>query len=62
MTKTMAYRIYECPKKPTEYGKFIGQVQILEQAKRACKLAKEKRNKDYFIKALKDDGTEVILL
>lgn len=61
MEKTLAYRIYECPKKPTEYGKYIGQVQMLVQAQNVCKIAKE-RGKDYFIKALKSDGTEVLLI
>lgn len=59
--KYCAYRLYECPKKPTECGKYVGMVQVREQAKKACEIAKQRR-KNYFIKGVKTDGSEIILL
>lgn len=61
MEKYVAYAVYECPKSPTEYGKFIGKTPVLEQAVEACQKAKED-GKSYFIKGVKADGTEVIFI
>lgn len=57
----VAYAIYECPKKPTEKGKYIGKTPIFQQAMDACENAK-KEGKNYFIKGIQEDGTEIILL
>lgn len=61
MEKYVAYAVYECPKSPTEYGKFIGRTPVLEQAVEACEIAKAS-GKSYFIKGIKEDGTEVIFM
>lgn len=61
MEKYIGYAVYECPKSPTEYGKFIGKTPVLEQAVNACEKAKAD-GKSYFIKGIKADGTEVIFL
>ena len=59
--KYQAYKVYECPKQPTEHGRYVGMIQLREQAEKACSLAKQ-QGKDYFIKGVKADGSEVILL
>lgn len=61
MGKYVAYAVYECPKNPAEYGKYIGKTPILEQAIKACENAKIS-GKNYFIKGIKADKTEVIFL
>lgn len=61
MEKYVAYAVYECPKSPTEYGKYVGKTPVLEQAVKACEMAKES-GKSYFIKGIKADGTEVIFM
>lgn len=61
MEKYIGYAIYECPARPTEYGKYIGKTPILEQAMKACEKAKVD-GKNYFIKGIKADGTEIIFL
>lgn len=55
------YKIYECPTKPTETGKYIGRTPILEQAFCAVHLAAE-HGESYFVKGVKPDGTEVLFL
>lgn len=50
------YEIYECPKNPTEYGKYIGSTPILEQAQAVA--AKGNR----LIKGVTADGGKVLLL
>lgn len=54
----VSFRIYECPEKPTETGKYIGGTPIFEQAFRAVRLAAE-HGKSYFVKGVKPDGTEI---
>lgn len=61
MEKYVAYAVYECPKSPKDYGKFIGKTPLLEQAMEACEKAKQ-NGKSYFIKGVKADGTEVIFI
>lgn len=56
-----SYEVYECPMKPTEYGKYIGKTPIYEQALNACRNAKE-HGKSYFIKGIKSDGTKVLII
>ena len=56
MENYIGYEIYECPKNPTEHGKYIGKTPILEQALKAC------CGKNYFIKGIKPDGTKVLFL
>ena len=61
MENYIGYEVYECPKNPTEHGKYIGKTPIYEQALNACKDAKE-HGKNYFIKGIKPDGTKVLLI
>lgn len=55
------YEVYECPTSPTDHGKYIGKTPIYEQAINTCNKAKE-CGKNYFIKGVKFDGTEVLLI
>ena len=57
----ITYVIYECPDNPTKKGKYIGKTPIYKQALTVCKNAKA-QGKSYFIKGIKSDGTEVVLL
>ena len=59
-SKVIKYNIYEYPNNPTEYGKYYGCTPILEQAKGVVRIAKE-QGKDYFIKAIYDNGEEVYI-
>lgn len=61
MGNYIGFTIYECPKNPTEYGKYIGKTPVFEQAVKACETAKA-NGKFYFIKGIKADGTEVIFM
>lgn len=61
MKKYIGFNIYECPKKPTEKGKYIGKTPIYAQAKRVCENAK-RNGKSYFIKGVDTNGNETILL
>lgn len=61
MEKYVGYAVYECPKNPTEHGKYIGKSPILQQAMTACVRAKAV-GKSCFIKGIKTDGTEVVIL
>ena len=60
-SKYKGFAIYECPEKPTEYGKYIGKTPLYEQAVTTCENAK-KQGKSYFIKGIKEDGTEIVIL
>ena len=55
------FEVCECPKNPTEEGKYVGKTPVYEQALTACEKAKA-NGKTYFIKAVKADGTKVVLL
>ena len=61
MGNYIGFAIYECPKNPTEYGKYIGKTSVFEQAVTACERAKVS-GKSYFIKGIQVDGTEVVIL
>lgn len=61
MGNYIGFAIYECPKNPTEHGKYIGKTPVLEQAIMACAMAKAS-GKSYFIKGIQVDGTEVVIL
>ena len=61
MKNYIEYEIYECPKNPTEHGKYIGKTPIYEQALNVCNNAKDCK-KNYFIKGIKLDGTKVLLI
>lgn len=61
MENYIRYEVYECPKSPTEHGKYIGKTPIYEQALNACNNAKD-CGKSYFIKGIKADGTKVLLI
>jgi hypothetical protein len=58
--KVIRYDIYEYPTIPTENGKYYGSTPILEQAKGVVRKGKE-QGKDYFIKAIYDDGDIVYI-
>ncbi len=51
------YKVYECPKSPTEKGLYYGKTPILEQAEGIIKRAKES-GKHLFLKAVCSDGIE----
>lgn len=57
----VGYAIYECPKRPTEQGTYIGKTPLIEQAIAACENA-AKEGKSYLIKGIQADGTEVLFL
>lgn len=57
----IGYEVYECPKNPTEHGKYIGKTPIYEQALDACNNAKN-HGESYFIKGIKADGTKVLFI
>lgn len=57
----VGFAVYEAPQKPWQHGKYIGKTPILAQAVTACENAKAS-GKDYFIKGIRTDGTEVVLL
>ena len=61
MNNYESYAVYECPEIPTKKGKYIGKTPILKQARNICEIAK-KAGKNYFIKGIKKDGTEVMFL
>lgn len=55
------YAVYKCPENPAEQGVYIGKTPIYEQAENVVKRAKLS-GRNYFIKGIKPDGTEVIFL
>lgn len=57
MNDYIKYRIYECPQKPTDFGKYFDTVDTLEEA-----LAITETDKRYFIKGVTEDGKEIIFL
>lgn len=57
----LLYEIYECPKRPTDYGVYYGKTPILEQAETVVKRAKE-NGKMLFLKAVCSDGKRRIIL
>lgn len=57
----VSFAVYEAPKKPWQHGKYIGKTPILAQAVTACENAKA-NGRIYFIKGIKKDGTEIIIL
>lgn len=57
----IGYEVYECPEKPTEYGKYVGKTPLIEQALKACENA-ETTGKSYFIKGVRADGIKVLFL
>ena len=61
METYVEFRVYECPKKPNEKGKYIGKTPYLDQAVAACTAAKA-HGGNYFVKGVRADGTEVLLL
>ena len=56
-----SFNIYECPQSPTESGKFITATPLVKLAVVVVNRAEEE-GKSYFIKGVKEDGTEVLLL
>lgn len=61
METYVEFRVYECPDKPNEKGKYIGKTPILDQAVAVC-IAAKAHGGNYFIKGVRADGTEVLLL
>lgn len=61
MENYIGFAVYECPENPHEHGKYIGKTPMFEQAMTACERAKA-NGKNYFIKGLKADGMEVVIL
>ena len=61
MEKYNGYAVYEAPKKPWQHGKYIGKTPIFSQAVTACENAKA-NGRICFIKGIKKDGTEIIIL
>lgn len=61
METYVEFRVYECPKKPNEKGKYIGKTPYIDQAAAAC-MSAAAYGKNYFIKGVRADGTEVLLL
>lgn len=61
MSAYIGFAVYECPENPNEHGKYIGKTPVLAQAVTACENAKAS-GKNCFIKGIKADGTEVVIL
>ena len=61
MGKYIGYHIYECPNRPDECGKYYGKTPIWEQAIEVIEKGK-RLGKNLFIKGVKPDGKEVIIL
>ena len=53
--KIVGYEIYECPKTPTDNGRYYGKTPLLEQAEAIVRNAKES-GIQLFIKAVCSDG------
>ena len=56
-----SFNVYECPEKPTDTGKFVCNTPLIKLAVVVVNRAEEE-GKSYFIKGVKEDGTEVLLL
>ena len=57
----VSYEIYECPKKPSANGRYVGKTPSLAQAEAVIKNA-AKQGESYFIKGVKADGERILLL
>lgn len=55
------FRVYRCPLKPNERGEYIGKTPNLEQAT-AVVINAAARGRRFFIKGVRADGMEVLLL
>lgn len=55
------FNVYEAPKSRTEAGKFIREFGYIEHAERFVQNS-NKRGWNFFIKGVKEDGTEVVFI
>lgn len=55
------FNVYEAPKSRTEAGKFIRSFNYVEHAERFVKNSNN-RGWNFFIKGVKEDGTEVVFI
>ena len=55
------FNVYEAPKSPKEAGKFIREFSYIEHATRFVENS-NKRGWNFFIKGVKEDGTEVVFI
>ncbi len=55
------FNVYECPQSPTESGTFITSTPLVKLAVAVVNRAEE-QGKSYFIKGVKEDGTEVLFV
>lgn len=59
--KYVDYALYKAPTSPREGGKFLFMTSSIETAIQICERA-ELNGENYFIKGVKEDGTQVLFL